>query len=64
MSLCLCHCSQGHVEIVKFLVTNSKSDVNAKDSRYGMTPLHWACQYTVKNAVFHNTPGEPHVHGY
>ena len=22
------------------------------------------CINTVKNAVFHNTPGEPHVHGY
>ena len=44
MSLCLCHCSQGHFEIVKFLVTNSKSDVNAKDEN-GCSPLQWACRY-------------------
>ena len=44
MSLCLCHCSQGHFEIVKFLVTNSKSDVTAKDGD-GWTPLHYACRY-------------------
>ena len=26
----------------------------------------FTCQYmyTVKNVVFHNTPGEPHVHSY
>ena len=43
MSLCSCHCSQGHLDVIKFLLTNSKPDVNAKDSYYGRTPLHWAC---------------------
>ena len=43
MSLCSCHCREGHLEVIKFLLTNSKPDVNSKD-RDGWTPLHCACR--------------------
>ena len=44
MSLCSCHFRNGHLEVVKFLLTNTTvaADVNAKDG-HGRTPLHWAC---------------------
>ena len=44
MSLCSYHFRKGHLEVVKFLLTNTTvtADVNAKD-RDGWTPLHRAC---------------------
>ena len=42
MSLCSCHCRNGHLEVVKLLLMNSKPDVNSKDNS-GWTPLHLAC---------------------
>ena len=43
MSLCSCHFRYGHLEVVKFLVTNTNVDVNARDGD-GLTPLHYACR--------------------
>ena len=43
MSVCLCHCSRGNLDIVTFLVATGRADVNSKDSR-GQTPLHKACE--------------------
>ena len=43
MSLCSCHFREGHLEVVKFLLTNTKADPNATN-QYGETPLHLACQ--------------------
>ena len=42
MSLCSCHFRKGHLEVVKFLLTNTKAGTNATD-RYGETLLHLAC---------------------
>ena len=45
MSLCSCHFRTGHLEVVKFLVTNINVDINARDrTRDGLTPLHHACR--------------------
>ena len=43
MSLCSCHFREGHLEVVKFLLTNIKADPNATN-QYGKTPLHYACE--------------------
>ena len=42
MSLCSCHFREGHLEVVQFLMTNVRLDINSKDG-YGITPLHYAC---------------------
>ena len=42
MSLCLYHCSRGHLDIVTFLVTTGGADVNVEIN--GWTPLHIACE--------------------
>ena len=33
----------GHLEVVRYLVTDGNCDLNAKTSDYGYTPLHLAC---------------------
>ena len=43
MSLCSCHCSCGHINIVEYLLTYCKCDVNSK-SHYEYTPLHYAAE--------------------
>ena len=43
MSLCLWHSSAGKLDVVNFLVTTGRADVNSKD-KYGQTPLHLACK--------------------
>ena len=43
MSLCLCHCSGGRLDIVTWLVTTGRVDINCKDG-HGETPLHRACE--------------------
>ena len=40
--LCLFHCSGGHLDIVTFLVTTGRVDINSKNNK-GETPLHKAC---------------------
>ena len=42
MFLYSCHCRKGHLEVVKFLLINSKPDVNSKD-KSKRTPLLLAC---------------------
>ena len=42
MSLCSCHFREGHLEVVQFLMTNVRLDINSKDG-YGRIPLHLAC---------------------
>ena len=42
MSLCSCHFREGHLEVVQFLMTNVRLDINSKDG-YEITPLHYAC---------------------
>ena len=41
VSLFLRHCRQGYLNIVEFLLTNSKADATAKNID-GFTPLHLA----------------------
>ena len=43
MSLCSCHFREGKLEVVKYLVQNSKVNINAK-TIYGDTPLDFARQ--------------------
>ena len=40
---CSCHCRQGHLEVVQFLLTEGKADVSVKDIS-GRTPLHYASE--------------------
>ena len=44
MSLCSCHFREGHLEVVKFLLNNTKANVNVQDKYYQKTPLHLACR--------------------
>ena len=36
------YCRCGHTDVVNFLLTNAKLDVNATDGSYNKTPLHYA----------------------
>ena len=42
MSLCSCHFREGHLEIVRHLVSTCGANVNIKKND-GRTPLHLAC---------------------
>ena len=41
----------GHLKVVKFLLLNSRVDVNAI-STIGWTPLHFACEYVSMKVYF------------
>ena len=36
-------CSNGHLDVVRYLVTEAHCDPNVKDND-GLTPLHYACR--------------------
>ena len=46
LPLCLCHSSAGEVEVMKFLITTGRADVNIKDTD-GETPLQRGCMYVI-----------------
>ena len=43
----------GRLEVVKFLLKNTKSNVNAKDEE-GRTALHLACGYVYNTLTVHS----------
>ena len=40
--LFLKYCSHGHLDVVRYLVTEADGNPNVDDD--GETPLHWACR--------------------
>ena len=47
MSFCLCHCRNGHLTVVQYLVEKCSVDVNLEDNE-GCTPLHDACLWVIE----------------